>query len=287
MVDKLILMIATKPINDLNFLRWHVANDATLNNPAGFTAQAPARPAPARDLEADYPLPLVAGDPIAFFINSDVNFADFADLALGYLKKEKLVRDAAATLLQVAPVPSYRIAGSFVVPAAALLPDGEYHLAIYRKSTLQALLISNPVRVINNQQWNRETAFITVSNPRNIAGYLFENMPPDYQLAFRIDGFLRNEQTPENRAAYKDLNLRSRNLRFSLERTVELELDYLDPATHTALALYLGFQEFRVDGGLYFQDGTYEREDPAGGNLLSLAKVKLIDNEFSQKIKYC
>lgn len=283
--------IEKKPVNQGNFLRWHVANDlvAPFGNCPAICGPTPGPCDVFQDYSGEtffHALPAVNGDRLHFFINSRVPFAYASPgtLRIGLLSGGALVsrQNAPQTVADHIDPARYFLHGSFLIDC---LPDGLYNPAIYRDGTNEVLLIANPVEVQNRQRWQKETVFVRYRHSRDIMNFRYKDLP-NFWNEFRLDLTMHRAKLPTTEETYRDANGRTRSASLEINRTYEIDTHFWDAQSHEAGVIMFASSDVEIDGkkvkriegfdpAEYFQDGSLT------------AKTTVEDLEFSLSVSNC
>jgi hypothetical protein len=279
-------------VNDLNFLRWHPCAAVVLPFQAPLAYCQPAGPACALYAEAspyaEYPkLPLVDGDQVKFFINSDDAIAipaGFASLGLGLVQNGVLVVANAGTLASLPGLTpnTFYLRGSLNVNCWL---DGVYWPVIYDLNDKHVLLIANPVQVMNLQNWQAETVWVRYRHPSSLYGVNYSALPAFYQ-EFRLALSMFQPTFPTDETTYTDANNYTRTTKLVVGRTYEIQTDFMDQATFDAAAMMFTHRELFIDGKRVKAQGSLAPEY-LPGSIWVTAKGKVLDQDFARRVSQC
>lgn len=282
-------------VNDLNFLRWHPAAAVELPFAVPLATCDPVPGGactlfPEANEANDFPtLPVVDGDRLRFFINSDAAIdvtAGFASISLGLVQDGVLVEANVGTLYSL-PGPtaaSYFIYGDLLVDC---LSDGVYWPVIYDLSDQHVLLIANPLEVINRQNWTESTVWVRFRHKSSVYGVAYSALPGFYQ-EFRLALSMFQPKYPTDETTYTDRNNRTRTTSLGVSRVYEIQSDFWDQATFTAAALMFTHYDVTINGKAVKIQGTLDPDytDGVGVDWVT-AKGKVLDQDFARSVLTC
>lgn len=283
-------------VNPFNFLRWHPAAATILPFavPLDYCQPLRHRCSVAVDYMAgeSFPtLPVVAGDELSFFINSQagVDISNgFASVGLGLAQDGKLVTPNAGTLFNI-PDPKnpngYFLFGKLGIDCE---PDGLYWPVIYDLSDLHVLLIANPVEVVNWQPWQRDTVLVKFRHNSHLFDVKYGSLPNFYQQ-FRLNLSMHKPDINFDEETYTDRNNYTRRTHLGLSQVYNLETDFWDPDTYRAASIMLAHREVYINDILVKSQGGLASDPIDGGRNVGwlTAKGKVLDLNFSRAVLTC
>lgn len=284
-------MIAEKPVNKHNFLRWYPAIGEALPLVAPLAIATPPGPGlpnirykPRRVFSA---LPVVFNDQLNFIINSMAPIAAGAPetLRLGLLDCLALIPLPAATIGAAPGIfepEKSHLYGAVTIPN---LPDKEYNFVIYNTNN-EILLVSNPIKVINYHNWREQTVTLEYTNTFDLQGYLYSLYPAGFVNRFRVYASIEQPKYEEDIEEYTDSNNVTRTTYQGISKNYVFATAWIEENNYDAF-----FNLFMHDY-LFIDNRPYRKTDALEPEYFYpypyfLASTKITDLEESLNTKFC
>lgn len=280
-------------INPYNFLRWHAVADTTFPfavplpycQAAGLACAVYLDPT----LDEGYPtLPVVAGDKLRFYINSEdglVFDGGLAGVALGLAQNGKLVTPSAGQLYGLDDDANPGAAFVYGVLEIDCQPEGTYWPVLYAVGTGRVLYLANPVQVVNWTAWRLLTSWVRFRHPFKLYGVDYGGLPGLYQ-EFRLGLVMEKSKFPTDETNYTDRNNYTRTTRLGITKVSEVNSDFWDQDTYQAAALMFTHKDVFINGTSVKIQGALDA-DFTDGTIWTVAKGKVLDRNFSRTVLSC